>query len=143
MKLKTLEQNFCSFLDESWKLSEIAPFPLAYLRLLFLFKNELSDAELAVLWQRQKQLRGENFKDDGFDEFRKSIGNERDRYLENNTSSSRKAMLNSLLCCARHDAEENHFFYLTEPMFEFARIMKISSDELKKILELEFAEFRF
>ena len=51
-------------------------------------------------------------------------------------------MLNRLLFCALLDTEENDFFYLTEPMFEFVQNMEVSPDQLKQILESEFVGFK-
>ncbi|WP_133719249.1 hypothetical protein [Methylocaldum gracile] len=79
MNLEIIEKRFGSYLDKFWKLSDIAPFLLAYIRLLLLFKNELSRVELNVVLERQKQLRGEEFKDEGFDELRNSSRKEMDR----------------------------------------------------------------
>jgi hypothetical protein len=63
-------------------------------------------------------------------------------YLKNNTSTKREAMLNRLLLCALLNAEENDFFYLTEPMFEFVREMQVSPDLLAQILKSEFIGFK-
>ncbi|MDG4556294.1 MAG: hypothetical protein P9F19_02685 [Candidatus Contendobacter sp.] len=142
MNLETIQKNFSLYLDKFWKLSDIAPFLLAYIRLLLLFKNELSRTELNVVLERQKQLHGEKFKDEDFDDLRNSSRKEIDRDLGNNTSTMREAMLNRLLFCALLDTEENDFFYLTEPMFEFVQKMEISSDQLKQILESEFVGFK-
>lgn len=142
MNLETIEKNFGSYLGKFWKLSDIVPFLLVYIQLLLLFKNELSRAELNVVLERQKQLRGEKFKDEGFDELRRSNRKEIDRDLRNNTGTTREAMLNRLLFCALLDTEENDFFYLTEPMFEFVQKMEVSPDQLKQILESEFVGFK-
>ena len=142
MNLEIIKKRFGSYLVKFWKLSDIAPFLLAYIRLLLLFKNELSRAELKVVLERQKQLRGEEFKDEGFDELRNSSRKEMDRDVKKNTSTTREAMLNRLLFCALLDTEENDFFYLTEPMFEFVQKMEVSPDQLKQILESEFVGFK-
>ncbi len=142
MNLEIIEKRFGSYLVKFWKLSDIAPFLLAYIRLLLLFKNELSRAELKIVLERQKQLRGEEFKDEGFDELRDSTRKEMDRDVKNNTSTTREAMLNRLLFCTLLDTEENDFFYLTEPMFEFVQKMEVSPDQLKQILESEFVGFK-
>ncbi len=142
MNLEIIKKRFGSYLVKFWKLSDIAPFLLAYIRLLLLFQNELPQAELKVILERQKQLRGEEFKDDDFDELRNSTRKEMDRDVKNNTSTTREAMLNRLLFCALLDTEENDFFYLTEPMFEFVQKMEVSPDQLKQILESEFVGFK-
>lgn len=142
MNLEIIEKRFGSYLEKYWKLSEIAPFLLVYIGLLLLFKNELSQVEVKVVLERQKQLRGEEFTDDGFDEIRKLSRKEVDRSVGNNTSTTRKGMLNRLLFCVLLDTEETDFFYLTEPIFEFAREMGVSPAQLKQILESEFVGFK-
>ncbi len=141
MNLRIIEKSFDSFLNKFWKLSDIAPFILAYIRLILLFKNELSQVELNVILERQKQLRGEEFKDDSFDELRNSSRKKLDLDTRNNTSTTKEAMLNRLLFCALLDTEESDFFYLTEPMFEFVQKMEVSPNQLKQILESEFIGF--
>ncbi|ASF47321.1 hypothetical protein [Methylovulum psychrotolerans] len=138
MNLKIIEKHFGSHLEKYWQLSDIAPFLFVYIELLLLFKNELSQVELNVVLERQKQLRGEEFTDNGFDELMNLSRKEVDRDIGNNTSTTRKGMLNRLLFCALLDTEENDFFYLTEPVFEFVRKMEISPDQLKRILESAF-----
>ncbi|MBT9100189.1 hypothetical protein KFZ76_21015 [Methylovulum psychrotolerans] len=138
MNLEIIEKHFGLHLEKYWQLSDIAPFLFVYIELLLVFKNELSQVELNVVLERQKQLRGEEFADDGFDELMNLSRKEVDRDIGNNTSTTRKGMLNRLLFCALLDTEENDFFYLTEPVFEFVRKMEISPDQLKRILESAF-----
>jgi len=138
MNLEIIEKHFGPYLEKHWQLSDIAPFLLVYIELLLVFKNELSQVELNVVLERQKQLRGEEFADDGFDELMNLSRKEVDRDIGNNTSTTRKGMLNRLLFCALLDTEDNDVFYLTEPVFEFVRKMEISPDQLKRILESEF-----
>ncbi len=142
MKFEVIEKCFTLYLEKFWKLSDIGPFLLAYIQLLLLFKNELSPEKLGVVLERQKQLRGEEFKDENFDEVRNSSRKEMDRDIGNNSSMTREAMLNRLLFCALLDTEENDFFYLTEPMFEFVQKMEVSPDQVKQILESEFTGFK-
>ena len=142
MKLEDIKKRFNLYLDKYWKLSDIEPFLLAYIQLLLLFKNELSQIKLCVLLERQKQLRAKEFKHGDFDEVMNSIRKEIDRNIKENTSTTREAILNRLLFCALLNTEENDFFYLVEPMFEFAQRMLVSPDQLKQILESEFAGFR-
>ena len=142
MNLGIIEKCFGSYLDKFRKLSDIAPFLLSYIQLLLLFKNELSQMQLSVIFERQKQLRGERYKDESFDELRSSCRKELDRDIKENISTTREAMLNRLLFCALLDTGENDFFYLTEPMFEFVRKMGVSPELLKKILESEFVGFK-
>lgn len=141
MNLDVIEKRFSEFLEKNWKLSDIAPFLLVYIQLLLLFKNELSPVELRVLLERKKQLLGEKFTDIGFDELRSLSRKEMDKDV-GNISTTRRGMLNRLLFCALLDEEENDFFYLTEPVYEFVRGMDVPPVQLTRILELEFAGFK-
>ena len=141
MNLEIIEKRFCSYLDKFWKLNDVVPFLLVYIRLLVLFKSELSQQELNVTLERQKQLHGEKFNDEGFDQLKSSIRRKMDGDIASNSISTRKAMLNRLLFCALLNAEESDFFYLTEPMFEFAKGMKVTPEQMQEILESEFGEF--
>ena len=142
MNLDVLEKCFELYLNKFRELSDIAPFLLVYIRLLLLFKNEISQVKLNIILERQKQLRGEGFTDEGFNELRDSSRKELDRNIRKNTSTTREARLNSLLFCAMLDTEENDFFYLTEPMLEFVQNMEVFPDQLQKILESEFDGFK-
>lgn len=51
-------------------------------------------------------------------------------------------MLSRLLFCALLNTEENDFFYLTEPIFDFVREMEISPVQLAQILESKFDGFK-
>ena len=123
-------------------MSDIAPFLLVYIRLLLLFENELSQVELSVVLERQKQLLGEEFTNDGFDELKSLSRKEIDGDLRYNTGVTRRGMLNRLLFCCLLDTEESDFFYFTEPIFEFVREMNVSPVQLVKILETEFIGFK-
>ena len=142
MNLNDTEKRFSSFLQKSWELSDIAPFLLAYIRLLLLFKHELSTVELNVILERQKQLRGEEFNHEGFDELKNASREEMGREFDGNDDSTRQAIFSRLVFCALLDTEENDFFYLTEPMFEFAQKTKVSPDRVQQILESEFTGFK-
>ena len=142
MNLDSIEKHFGMFLEKHWKLSDTAPFLLVYIQLLLMFKSELSQVELNVVLERQKQLLGEEFTDDGFEELRTMSRKEMDRDIGNNTSTTRRGMLNRLLFCVLLDTEENDFFYLTEPVFEFVRKMEVSPVQLMQILESEFVDFK-
>lgn len=50
------------------ELNDITPFILTYIRLLLLFKPELSQIQENALLERQKQLYGHTFSDQLFDE---------------------------------------------------------------------------
>jgi hypothetical protein len=142
MNLEIIETRFSAFLEKFWRLSDITPFLLVYIQLLLLYKDELSPAELSVVLQRKKQLIGERFVDDGFDEIRRLSRKELNKDLGYDVSATQRTMLNELLFCALLDSEEDDFFYLTEPIFEFARGMNISHVQLAHILESEFSGFK-
>lgn len=142
MNLETIEKRFGTFLEKYWKLSDIAPFLLVYIQLLLLFKDELSQVESNVVLERKKQLLGEKFTVDAFDELRSLARQEIDRDLANITSTTRRGMLSRLLFCALLNTEENDFFYLTEPIFDFVREMEISPVQLAQILESKFDGFK-
>ncbi|MBM0105038.1 hypothetical protein JM946_09770 [Steroidobacter sp. S1-65] len=142
MNVGAIETRFASYLDTSRTLRDIEPFLRTYIRLLFLFKEEIPQKALGVLQERQKQLRGEDFKEQGIEELRSASLTNLNRDLRNNAGATREAMLNRMLFCALVDSEETDFFYLTEPIFEYVRIMDVSPIELTKILESEFIGFK-
>lgn len=137
MNLDYIEDCFCPFLDKFWSLNNITAFSLAYIRLILLFKNELLESEICTVLERQKQLRGQEFNNSGFDEIQTSNR----KYLDS-VSTTKSTMLRRLVFCAFLDTEESDFFYLTEPMFEFVRVMKVSAEQLKQVLESEFIGFK-
>lgn len=142
MNLEIIEKRLSAYLDEFWSLNDITPFLLVYIHLLLLFKYEFSETQLNVILNRQRQLLGEEFNGDAFDEAKKSSQSKIDNHLGSNNCATRETALNRLLFCALLDAEENDFFYLTEPIFEFVREMHVSADQLRQILESEFSGFR-
>ncbi|TQV77867.1 hypothetical protein [Denitrobaculum tricleocarpae] len=141
MNTGDLREIFGLYLDKFWKLDDVSPFTLVYIRLLLLFKDELSQMEVNVILERRKQLLGEKFNNQNFDEMSELSRKEMDRTSANNTSMTRAAMLNRLVFCALLDRGENDFFYLTEPMFEFADVMRVSPEQIQEMLELEFDGF--
>lgn len=142
MNLEIIEKRLSAYLDEFWSLNDITPFLLVYIHLLLLFKYEFSETQLNVILNRQRQLLGEEFNRDVFDEAKKSSQSKIDNHLGSNNCATKETALNRLLFCALLDAEENDFFYLTEPIFEFVREMHVSADQLRQILESEFSGFR-
>lgn len=142
MNLEIIEKRLSAYLDEFWSLNDITPFLLVYIHLLLLFKYEFSETQLNVILNRQRQLLGEEFNGDAFDEAKKSSRSKIDNHLGSNNCTTRETTLNRLLFGALLDAEENDFFYLTEPIFEFVREMHVSADQLRQILESEFSGFR-
>ncbi len=142
MNLEIIEKRLSAYLDEFWSLNDITPFLLVYIHLLLLFKYEFSETQLNVILNRQRQLLGEEFNGDAFDEAKKSSRSKIDNHLGSNNCTTRETALNRLLFCTLLDAEENDFFYLTEPIFEFVREMHVSADQLRQILESEFSGFR-
>ena len=141
-KLAALERRFTDFLDDQWKLSDVAAFSLAYIRLLRTFRKDLPKAVLAALDEREKQLRGEPFRDSGFDDLRSSTRRQIDMDLRNTNEANDRTAQNRLLFCVFLDTQEEDFFYLTEPMFEFVRNAAVTSAELAQILETEFPGFK-
>jgi hypothetical protein len=141
MKIDDLEDRFDSYLVRHREISDIPPFLLVYIRLLLAYKDDLQAAELSVLLERQKQLRGQEFKSDGFDKLRNLSRMNMDQDIRKNSEFTREAQLTRMLFCALIDSEESDFFYMTQPIFEFARNMGMSSDEVRKILESEFVGF--
>ena len=143
MDAVTLEKSFAKYLENFGATSDIESFLLAYIQLLLLFKNRLPPETLAVILERQKQLRGQPFDDHAFENLRALSRNELNRHLRNGDESTVEANLNRLLFATLLDTSESDFFYLTEPIFEFVKAMKVSSFELKRILEMEFEGFKF
>jgi hypothetical protein len=142
MDIGTVEKRFATFLEKKWELHDIEPFLRTYIRLLFLFKDEISQKALSVILERQKQLLGQEFDDRAFDDLRASSRRNMGGDLGNENGETREAMLNRMLFCVLLDTEETDFFYMTEPMFEFVRKMDVSPSQLAKILESEFSGFR-
>jgi hypothetical protein len=142
MDLDNIEKRFGAFLYSSWQLSDVAPFNLAYIRLVTLFKEELSEVQVKGLLLREKCLRGEVCDEDALEELRNSSWNEMKEHLKNNASATRAALLNRLIWGALLDSGESDFFYITEPLFDFARGMRVSPDQLQQILESEFVGFK-
>jgi hypothetical protein len=142
MSASNAAKSFASYLEKSWKPSDITRVLLVYVRLLLLFRTNLPEKALGVLLERQKQLRGEPFNDFGFEAIRKLTRGELDRRIGADDQSAKSTMLNRLLFCAMIDGEETDVFYLTEPIVEFVRTMAVPSVELQRILESEFVGFR-
>jgi hypothetical protein len=138
MELENIEKQFSLYVESTLKLTDLKPFLLSYIDLLLLFKDEVSEAEEDALLRRRAQLRGEIVEVGDFDEIRRVSRNSLDESMKSGSSSSRRAMINRLLFCAFLDTLEEDLFYLTEPMFEFAREMQVSSNRLAQILEDEF-----
>jgi hypothetical protein len=141
MKTHDLEHCFDSYLSRFHESGDIAPFLRVYTRLLLAFKDEIPLKERSVLLEREKQLRGLEFNPDGFAELSDSSRNGIYQGIGSNASASREAQLNRMLYCAMLDLGESDFFYMTEPVFEFARVMGVSPDVLGRILESEFVGF--
>jgi hypothetical protein len=142
LNLSNIESSFSYFLEKKWQVSAITPFLLVYIDLIMLFKDELSQIEINATVERQNQLRGESFKDFEIYEIRRTIRNKINTDLKNGASTMREGVLNRMLFCALLDMEESDFFYLTEPIFEFSRIMDVSPNQLRQILESEFEGYK-
>ena len=142
VNIETIESRLTAYLEKGWAQRNLKPFLLSYIELLLLFKNELSSTTLSVLVERQKQLRGEEFNSEAFNELRVSVRKQMDRHLRANNDATREALINRMLFCALLDTEESDPFYLIEPIFHFGRAMGVSRDELKQVLESNFRGFK-
>lgn len=138
MNIEVIEKRFSSHMEKNYKLSDLAPFLRSYVRLLLIFKDELPSTMMRVLLERQKQLLGYEFNGESFDEMRDLSRKGVENDLEVGADAIKQSSLNRLFFCALLDTEESDFFYLTEPLFEFARRMEVSPELLKQILESEF-----
>jgi hypothetical protein len=141
MDVTTIEKSFTTFLEERWVQSGINQFLLVYIRLLLLFEINLPARTLAVILERQKQLRGEPYDSSDFENLRSFGHAELSRHLKTN-KASKEATLNRLMFASLLDTDETDSFYLSEPIFEFVREMKVSPVDLMRILELEFVSFK-
>jgi hypothetical protein len=86
MNLEIIEKRLSAYLDEFWSLNDITPFLLVYIHLLLLFKYEFSETQL----NRQRQLLGEEFNGDAFDEAKKSSRSKIDNHLGSNNCTTRR-----------------------------------------------------
>lgn len=103
-------------------MEDVSPFLRSYVRLLLAFRSELSSVEIDALLDRQRQLADNRPVADSFPELRIALREKLDRHLSRNEHGSREEALNRLLFSVFLDSTESDFFYLVEPMFEFARI---------------------
>lgn len=140
MNIDAIESRFYDFLSKAWTLGDVSPFLRSYVRLLLAFRSELSRTELDALLERQNQL-ADNRPVDSFPEFRAMLRENIDRQLSGNEGGIRERALSRLLFSAFLDSEEPDYFYLVEPMFEFARNMSVDPNLLKDILKTEFPGF--
>jgi hypothetical protein len=142
MSSESLENRFLTYLDRHHALDDIQPFLRVYIQLLFLYQNEIPQNVSVALLERQKQLHGQAFQDEGWDDLKKSSREEQSRHLRENSASSREALLNNMLFCAMLDTGETDFYYFVEPVFDFAQGMKLEQMQLQQILESEFKGFK-
>ena len=140
MDLDVIESRFCEFLSNAWKEDEVAPFLRSYVRLLLAFRSELSRIEVHALLERQRQLAENGEAAESFRELRIALRERINRQL-GNEGGTREEAITRLLFCAFIDSPESDFFYLAEPMFEFARKMEVDPDLLNEILKSEFPRF--
>ncbi len=142
MDAAIIEKSLTSYLEKNWVCGNIRPFTLAYIRLLLLFRVDLSPQAIGVLLERQKQLRGESFDGHDFENLKALSRSELDRNLREGVDTKKEAILNRLLFASMLDTNEEDNFYLTEPIFEFSRQMQVSPAELMHVLESEFVDFK-
>ncbi|MEA5668059.1 hypothetical protein VA603_10985 [Stenotrophomonas sp. MH1] len=141
MNIDEIEIKLSEFLSRTWKLEDTPPFLRSYVRLLLVYKNELSHMEVAALLDRLRQLSGEQPAPDNFHELRITLRERLNQDLSRGETESRNGALNRLFFAALLDSAETDFFYLTEPMFEFSKIMSTDPETLKRILDEEFSGF--
>lgn len=141
MNLETIERRFSDFMSASWATKDTVSFLRAYVRILLVFKDELSKSEIDALMERQEQLASNRPKQDAFHDLRISLREKLDDSLKRNGVQTRGDALVRMLFGAFLDSDESDFFYLSEPMFEFARKMEMEPRQLKQILESEFPGF--
>ena len=140
--IDSIESNLDSYLDRFGDSVEIIQFRRTYLHLVLIFKDELTASQLDGALELQKCLRDEQYDKSVLDELEKSSRELLNQNLKNNASTTREALLNQLLFGALLESDETDFFYVTEPMFLFAKEMKVDANELEKILISEFAELK-
>lgn len=143
MEIDLVESKFSSYLISSGDLNNIVPFTLSYINLLSIFEKSLDDEVKSVIKERKKQIIGEDYCGDRFDHFLILFRDNLERDLRDGTEISRAGVINNLLLCALLDTEEPDFYYLTEPIFDFVRVMEVPIDTLIQILETEFIGFKF
>jgi len=136
-----LENKFMTFLDDGFDLDDFSPFLRTYLRLLRPYDFEISPQQNAVLVERNKQMNDVAFDDSVYESARLNCRREMDSALANGCSASRNNALNRMIFCALSDSPESDVFYLIEPIFDFARSMKIKVELLAEILYAEFPNF--
>ncbi len=141
LKYDRVADKLNSYLNTFWKNGDVTQFSLVYARLLLLFEGDLSQIEVDAVLERRKQLRGEKFNSEKFSEVRMVANRKLSQEFEADGILSKNAMLNRMMFCLFLDSEEHESFYLTEPIFEFARVMEISPKEIQRVLEMEFDGF--
>ena len=135
-----IESKLASYLSRCGDSVETIQFRRAYLRLVLQFKDELTASQLDGALELQKCLRDEQYDRAVVDELEESSRELLNQHLKNNASTTREALLNQLLFGALLESDDTDVFYVTEPMFLFARKMKVDVNELEEILVSEFGE---
>lgn len=142
MTIKSLERNFYEFLYEHWKLEDVLPFMRSYVDLLLAFRSELLDDIVVSLLERQAQLAVNQLATQSFSQLGTTLREKLKLHAAGNECGGRQEALDRLLFCAFLDTTEPDFFYLVEPIFEFARTMNVDSRLVGDILEKEFPGFK-
>ncbi|MFQ3247377.1 MAG: hypothetical protein ACI9SP_004032 [Arenicella sp.] len=140
LSIDTVESKFGSYLDKFGNSVDIIQFRKAYLRLVLMFKEELETTKLEGALELLKCFSNEQYDKPVLDDLEKSCRESLNQNLKSNASMSREALLNQLLFGALLEAEEIDFFYVTEPLFLFAKEMGVAAAELDEILMSEFIE---
>ena len=139
--MNALEKSFSDYLARTWSPDVIKPFLFVYIELLLTFEPQLPREAAAAVKERQKQLLGQPFEVRTIESLRAATRSDLARYARKGDRASVEANINKMLFCALLDTEESDYFYLTEPIFEFALNMGVSQARLQKILENQFENF--
>ena len=141
MNIDEIAEQFDSFLGRHWAHGDIHPFLRVFVRLLLRFETELTPVELRITLQRQRQLQGQEYTDEGFDRIAKSACANMLRDAGDDTEY-RACLLQRILFCSLLDTHQSDVYYLTEPLFEFIEEMGLPASEACEILVSEFRGFR-
>lgn len=138
LNYERIEAGFESYLEKFDDEIEIIQFRRVFIRLVLMFKEELSAIQLEGAIELRKHLSGEEYNHECLSELQKSSRELLNQNLKDDTTMNRGALLNQMLFGALLDTEEADFHYVTEPMFIFIQEMGVSLAQLKEILESEF-----
>lgn len=141
METKDVAKCFCEFIRNGWPTANQKPFLFARIKLLQLFKKDLSAEVASALEERLKQLAGEDFVGNEFDEIKMCSASKMDFYLANGLDDTKEGWVNRFVFGAFIDKNETDLYYHLASIFEFCETMNVSSFELLDILKSEFHGF--